>query len=147
MFDLSAPDTTVRLDVLRRVVNSLDGNLFVGHTEDAGRKFFVRSVEDVQDFISNNGMDVFLEDARGAAPGYGSGTPVDLMDPTEMLRVAAAIDATDFDGIVSRDDIRDLESAVKWTLVAIYDDVFSAIGKAITDDVLGWDDDRLVVVR
>ena len=138
----------VNRDVLKFVVRSLDGQLELPENpDDPGSQFFSEALQGVQQVITDVGMGVFLEDARGHAAGYGGGSPLDLSWPSDMLHIAASIDATEFDGVVHRDDLVDLASAVKWTLMAIYEDVFSAVGAAIEADELGWDDDRLVVTK
>ena len=113
---------------LRFLVKQLDGDLRLSEDPHSpGREFFISAVRDVQQVISDVGVDVFLSDARGHADNYpGAG-----LRPVELLHIAAAIDATEFVGVVNNLDINDLTSAVRWTLIAVYEDVFSAVGAAL----------------
>lgn len=136
----------VEEDVLRFVVRSLDGDLELpAGASSPGRVFFIEAVEEIQQHLEGMSPAEFSADARGHAAVFGVGSPLDLMRPAEMLRVAAEIDATEFAGRVEFFEGDDFSVAVRRVLMAVYGDVYSAVGAALESGELKWNGHRLAV--
>jgi hypothetical protein len=132
-------------EALRFIVKNLDGDLRLSTDPySPGLDFLTSCVRDVQNVIVEVGFDQFLADSRG----YAGEFPAAGLRPVELLHIAAAIDATEFTGFPGFvSECSNLTDAVRWTLMAVYEDVFSTVGAALEAEELGWNGSTLAVCK
>lgn len=137
----------LRIAVLRYVVDHLDGDMpFPAGPKGPAWEFYTRSLERIESFILENGMNKFIYDPRGNVPSFGYGTPLDHLTVTELLELAAALPLTSFEENEGVRDYQSFEDALKAVLHDVYEDLWSVVGDGLAQGDLTVDEHHQVAL-